>query len=437
MIRRLAGACVGVWLAASTAAAQGEPCEVVITGVARGADTTRIQRITVPGGGRHTYIGGGVDATCAGQGNRLLADSAEHFADRGVLILYHNVRYSEPRMSMTSDRMFYYTNDERLVADGNVRGRTSSGTRFTGPQFEYFRAKPGLRDVPYWIAVGRPFVRMSPADANARAADPNDPSTAPDSVDITANRIVSRNDSLVWASGAVVIERADMVSTADSAMVDNGIEFARLMRQPKVVGKGARPFTLVGQVIDVWSERRALARVLADSAATATSDSLTLTGEHIDIRFADQAIHRVYVWGGRANADAPEQALDADSLDILMPGQRLQEVRAIGTARALSRVDTARIVTTERDWIAGDTVIARFEAVTDSAATERTRMREVTATGAARAFYQVAQSGVDRGAPNLSYNRGRMITVLFVDGEMSTVTVTERASGLYLEKDRP
>lgn len=421
-------------LAVRAAHAQGRPCEIVITGVARGADTTRVRSVTTPTGGRNMYIGGVVDATCAGQGNRLLADSAEHFTERGLLILYHNVRYTEPRMTMTSDRMFYYTNEERIVAEGNVKGRSASGTRFTGPQIEYFRAKPGLRDESSWIATGRPFVRMSPNETGGARSAASD---ATDSTDLTANRVVSRNDSLVWASGAVVIDRHDMRATADSASLDNGTEFARLLREPKVVGKGERPFTLTGTVIDTWSEQRALERVVAAGDARALSDSLTLTSDTLDLRFSEQQIQQIHAWGGRAVADGAAQRIESDSMDIRMPDQRLDELFAVGRAVAQSRVDTARVVTDELDWIAGDTIHVRFETLEDSVGERTSRMREVTALGSARSFYQVPPSGGVRGAPNLSYNRGRLITVLFDAGEMSTVSVTDQASGLYLEAPAP
>ncbi len=419
---------------ARSAQAQGRPCEIVITGVARGADTTRVQSVTTPTGGRNMYIGGIVDATCAGQGNRLLADSAEHFTERGLLILYHNVRYTEPRMTMTSDRMFYYTNEERIVAEGNVQGRSASGTRFAGPQIEYFRAKPGVRVESSWIATGRPFVRMSPTETGgARSAV----SSASDSTDLTANRVLSRNDSLVWASGAVEIDRHDMRATSDSAFLDNGTEFARLLRDPKVVGKGEDPFTLTGIVIDTWSRERQLQRVVAGGSARAVSDSLTLTSDTLDLRFADQQIERIHSWGGRAVANGAAQRIESDSMDILMPQQTLSELRAVGRAEARSRVDTSRVITDEMDWIAGDTVHARFERVTDSAGVEGSRMKEVRALGNARSFYQVPPAGGVRGAPNLSYSRGRIITVLFESGEMSTVNVIDKASGIYLESLTP
>lgn len=421
---------------AELAAQSTQPCEIVITGVTRGADTTRFQSVVSPSGGRNTYVGGVVDATCEGQGNRLLADSAEHFADQGLLILYHNVRYSEPRVRITSDKMFYFTNEERLVAEGNVRGVSASGTRFRGPQMEYFRDKPGLRAQPYWIATGRPFMRMSPTESGAA------PGSSTDSLDLTANRIYSLNDSLVWASGRVIIERSDLRATGDSATLDNGAEFARLLRDPRITGKGERPFTLVGIEIDMWSKDRLLERVLSSGSAKATTDSLQLTGDTIDLRIVEQQMERVYSWGGRPRAVSAQQDIESDSMDIQMPAQQLERVHAVGRAIAYSVVDTSRVISTERDWIAGDTIDAQFEtlevphdgAATDSANTSaKTRMREVTAIGAARAFYQLPPSGGARGMPNLSYNRGRTITVHFEEGEMSTVTVSERASGLYLE----
>jgi lipopolysaccharide export system protein LptA len=331
-------------------AGERQTCDIEIREVISRRDTTRLRMYTSGTGERITYIGGGVDATCRGQGNRLLADSAEHYSERGLLLLFHNVRYTESRMQLTADRMTYHTNDDRLVAIGNVRGRTESGTRFTGPEMEYFRAKPGVRSVSRWRAPGRPVVRMSPSGDRTPDAARRDSlgNVVSDSVDITADLIISENDSLVWASGDVVIERPDLRATADSALLDNGTEFARLMRDPVIVGNGERPFRLVGTVIDLWSEDRQLTRVLASGEGEVESDSLTLRADTIDLRLREQRMERVHAWGGRAHTESPDQRIDADSLDILMPGQRLREVRALGTARAVSRSDTARIARTSR-----------------------------------------------------------------------------------------
>lgn len=415
-------------------AQRNEPCAVEFYGVVRGGVvTTSTRSITMPDGSRQVFVSGGVDATCAGQGNRLLADSAEHYADRGELILIRNVRYTESRLNMQSDRMVYYTREERLLSTGNVRGRTSTGTRFTGPQMEYLRAKPGVREFPSWRAPGRPFVRMAPSDtAAARRNALTDP-TQSDSVDITADLVTSQNDSLVWASGNVIIERHDMRATGDSAAIDQGIGLARLLERPQIVGRGERPFTMLGTEIDVWSREQRLERIRSAGGASVVSDSLTLRSDTLDLRFQDQLIHRVFAWGGRAKADTPQQQMESDSLDLLMPGQRLQEIHALRRAIAHSTVDTARIVTDERDWIAGDTIVALFDTTATADTTTATRMRQMTATGSARAFYQLAPTGGAKGAPNISYNRGREIVVSFTDGEVAKVDVRDRASGLFLE----
>lgn len=403
------------------------PCVLLITGPDAGPRTTRMRSEIIDSTGlRNTYVGGSVDATCEGQGNRLLADSAEHFAAQGMLILYHNVRYTEERVTMSSDRMVYYTREERLVAEGNVKGRTASGTRFSGPYMEYFRASPGLRTENSWVATGRPFVRMSPSETGA------EPGSDADSTDLTANVIRSRNDSLLFASGRVVLERHDMRATSDSAFVDNGEEHAQFLREPRIEGRGERAFTLVGTVIDAWSEQRKLERVVARHEAVATSDSLTLRSDTIDIRFVEQEIARIFAWGTRARADAGAQVIEADSLDVEMPGQELRRLHALGAAVALSSPDSTRIVSEEQDWIVGDTLVAQFEQVTDTAGA-RTALREVIATGGARALYQLPPPGGARGMPSLSYNRGRQITVQFDKGEMAQVRVSDQASGLYLE----
>ncbi len=414
----------------------GRPCSIVFTGVMRGGVyTSRTTMYRTASGARHTFVGGGVDATCEGQGNRLLADSAEHYEDRGELILINRVRYSEPRVNMQSDRMFYYTNEEKLVANGNVRGRTNTGTRFTGPEFTYFRAKEGVRPQPMWLAPGRPFVRMAPQDtAAARRAPKPGEAAVSDSVDLTADLVTSLNDSLIWANGKVIIERHDLRATADSATLDQPQGYARLLRDPKIVGTGERPFTMTGVEIDMWTKDERIDRVRSAGKANVISDSLTLDGDTIDLRFADQLMQRVFTWGGRAKAVTPQQEMEADSLDIRMPAQRLHELHALGRAIAYTVVDSVKIVSTERDWIAGDTIVALFDtARAEGDTTSGSRMKEVTANGRARAYYQLAPNGGERGPPNISYNSGRQIIVSFTDGEVEKVDVRDRATGLFLE----
>lgn len=411
-------------LPGTSLAQENAPCKIYFVGTARGADTTRMQFFTLATGSRITYVGGGVDARCEGQGNRLLADSAEHYEDRGELILIDRVRYTDPRVAMQSQRMVYYTTDERIHATGDVRGKMTNGTRFTGPEMFYWRAKPGLREQARWRAPGRPFVRMAPDSASK---------TKSDSTDLTADLVVSENDSLMWAVGQVVIERPDLRATADSANMNRVSEHARLMRTPRIAGLGERPFKLAGEVVDLWSKDQKLERVLSSGAAFVSSDSLQMRGDTIDLRMRDQRIQRAYTWGTRAYADGAAQQMEADSLDILLPDQRVREVHAIGKAIAWSKVDSLKILSDERDWIAGDTLLALFDTVSAGDTSSSARMRQVTATGDARSFYQLAPSSGERGVPNINYNRGREIVVSFAEGEVELVKVKDRASGIYLE----
>lgn len=434
-------------LAGPAGAQDGKPCALEFRGVVRaGALTTAMKVFTNPDGTKRTYISGGVDATCAGQGNRLLADSAEHYADRGELILIRRVRYTDARVRMTSDRMVYYTNEERLHATGSVQGTTDGGTRFAGPEMTYLRARAGVREVSAWRAPGRPTVWLAPqprpAATPAVAVRPRErpttPATTVDTVQVIGDVVSSENDSLVWAVGAVRITRTDLRATADSARMDQGIGLAELRRAPRIVGTGERAYTMVATEIDLYSRDEQLERVRGHGEGRIDADSMILRADTLDLRLVAQEMDRVQAWGGRAHADGSAQQMEADSLDMRLPRQRLEEVRAVGRAVTRSRPDSLTIRSAESDWIAGDTIIARFETLTPPGDTaETTRMRDVVATGTARAFYQVGTSDGDPTMPNLSYNRGRRITVTFEEGAVRDVLVEERASGLYLEAPKP
>lgn len=419
----------------------GRPCALEFRGVVRGgALTTTMKVFSNPDGTKRTYIGGGVDATCAGQGNRLLADSAEHYADRGELVLIRRVRYSDARVRMTSDRMVYYTADERLHATGAVQGSTDRGTRFAGPEMTYLRARTGIRSLSSWRAPGRPTVWLAPqARAETRRAGSVRTSnrggaSSADTVQVIGEVVWAENDSLVWAVGDVRITRPDLRATADSAQLDQGIGLAELRRSPRIIGTGERTYTMVATEIDLWSKDEQLERVRGNGDGRIDADSMVLRADTLALRLVQQELDRVQAWGGRARADGATQQMEADSLDLLMPRQQLEEVRAIGRALSRSRPDTLRIRSEEMDWIAGDTIIARFETVSAPGDTaEATRMRDVVSTGAARSFYQVAVRDGDPALPNISYNRGRRITVTFTEGEVRDVLVEDKASGLYLE----
>ena len=385
---------------------------------------TTLTRLVQPSGLYLTILGRGVVVSCAGQNNRISADSAEFNEDLGLLLLIGSVHYTEPQATIDSDRMTYYRAEDRLNAQGNVVATMSSGSVMRSPETDYFRAVVG-RPVSRIVAIGRPQLSLVEPGAGG--------TTEP--VVVLADRIVLAGDSLAYASGRVDITRTSVRANSDSAFVDSKREFIRLMRSPVVAGAGEQPFTLRGGTIDLFSRERKLERVLATPSGHAIRETMELLADSIDLRLVNERVERAFAWGAeRARARSPNRDITADSIYAYSPNERLRELHAVGGALANSIPDTATVLSNESDWIAGDTIIARFDSVA-AGDTTRPFPRDLTATGSARSFYQFGNPQGVRERPTVNYVRGRVITIAFADGEVSTVTVTDQASGVYLEAE--
>ncbi len=376
-------------------------------------------------GNRNSFWGGGIVAHCIGQGNTLTADSAEYYGAQGMLHLIGNVHYTEPRLTVDSRTMTYYQTDDHLHAEGDVVAVMSNGSTLRGPSADYYRSTP-QRPVARMFAPGRPNVTLVQKDTTGRGKPP-------DTAHVVANQITMQGDSLVYASGRVQITRPDLVATGDSAFLDSGHDFARLMREPLVKGMGSRTFTLTGGVIDVYSKSRQVERVVATPSGHALSQDLELVADTVDLRIQNNQLQRVIAWGkGRARAVSPDREIVADSIDAIMPGQRVREVRALRNAYAESNPDSG-VVSTQRDWMRGDTIVASFDTLVGTDTANRPRIREIVAAGSARSFYQMKNSKGPQTQPTINYVRGRIIDILFEDRKVSTVTVTDKATGVLIE----
>jgi hypothetical protein len=215
--------------------------------------------------------------------------------------------------------------------------------------------------------------------------------------------------------------------------MDSGRDFARLMREPMVKSTGARAFTLTGGLIDVYSRNRQLERVVATPNGHALSQDLELVADTVDLRIQNNQLQRVMAWGkGRSRAVSPEREIVADSIDAIMPGQRVREVRALRNAYAESNPDSG-VVSTQRDWMRGDTIVAHFDSLVGTDTASRPRVREIVAEGSARSFYQMKNSKGPETQPTVNYVRGRIIDILFEDRKVATVTVTDQATGVMIE----
>ncbi len=417
----LIGSCI---LVASTASSQGTRDCILQYETSSGNTRTNAQKM--PSGQYNFFQGGGVTYHCEGQGNTLQADSAEYYGDQKVLYMIGSVHYTEARAKVDSDRMTYFQLEDRLRAEGNVNVRTQTGTTMKGPVVDYYRATP-TRLLTRTIATGRPTMAIVQKQTGKDA--PSEP------VNVVANAIVADGDNLVYASGGVEITRSDIIAKADSAFLDGQREFARLMRTPSIKGRKGRPFTLTGGVIDLFSHNKALERVVATPQGHVLSQDLELVADSVDLRLNQSQIDRVMAWGKKSRAEAlsPDRQVIADSIDAQMPGQRLREVRAIGTAYANSVPDTSRIVSTERDWMRGDSVIAQFDSAAKGDTTSKPKAKKIVATGNASSFYQLASTNTAHSAPSVNYVRGRIITVTFADNAVDKVDVLDKATGVYLE----
>lgn len=460
------------------AQAPGGRCNIELRG---GSDSSRMTTTTSSvNGPRNVFFGGRVDAHCLNQDVRLVADSAEWYQGAQVLYLIGNVKYTEPRVRVSSNQMNYFQVDERLVATGNVDAVLPSGSIMKGPQATYYRAVKGVRPAARLEAVQRPRLWLSQRDSSGKQSEP---------VQVTANQITTDNDSLVFAGGKVEITRSDLDARSDSAFLDSGGEFARLMIQPVIIGKGERGYTLRGRQVELYTRNKVVQRVLAQAEARATSQDLLLTADTIDLRVENNKAQAAYVWGqSRARAVSPDRDLIADSMAVRMPDQQLREVRAFRKAVVTTIPDTATVRSGDKDWLKGDTIYAYFDstarrksvrAVIDApaaaavapkaapgkakpkpadtlvtpavvAARDSTRrdstvadtagtkpqLRELHSKGHASARYQIAAQGGSPEKPAINYSRGDRITVTMDTVGVSKVQIDDHAVGLYLEPTR-
>lgn len=419
-------ALAGVLVAAGAAGAQvpGGRCNLTFTNT----PNTRLRSVQVPGGRYQSFIGGGVFAKCDRQDVTLQSDSAEYYETTNMVILLGSVRYREPRAMVDSRKLTYFMTDERLYAEGDVVVTLPSGTTMKGPNVEYFRAVPAVRKESRMWAPQRSLTRLVQKDSAGKPQEP---------VIVQADRTLGQNDSLIFLGGRVTIDRSDITSASDSARLDAGTNFAQLVGNAVVRGKGRRPFTLESTVIDLFTRERQLERVKARGSARAIGEDFDLSSDTILLRVDSSRIERAQAWGRtRALVVSPGRRMIADSLDVHMPRQRVRLVRALRGAYAETEPDSVKIRSKERDWIRGDTLVAEFDSIPAADTASKSRVKSIVATGTARSYYQVASSTGKVERPGVNYVRGAFITVRFDTTGLRTVQVDEKAVGVYLEASR-
>ena len=402
---------------ADTGQGAGRPCEVAIDSMARA-----YQR---PGGGTtiNYFGGGGIRAHCKGTTTTLAADTMAYFTVLGRLDLLKQVKIRDTTLALDANYVSYYTRDERLEARNqvvSVNRRTGSVLR--GPNLTYLRVVQGVRDTVEMYASARPTVeyRESP--------DSGEPYV------IVADRIRMKGDDRVWAAGHVTIDRSDFASRSDSMMLDQTRGAGVLVGQPRVEGRSGKTYTLVGTRIELGLEQREIRVVRALGKGKATGDDWLLTADTIHLFVTDRKLQQTFAWGdsSRPHAVSSLYTIDADSLAIDTPGEVLTESRAFGRALSTAKRDSASPAV-DIDWIAGDSLTARFVQEKDSTGRERSRLQQIHATGSARALTHHFDDRDSTAAPAINYSRGRQIAVALKGAKIDRVVVAGQADGVHLE----
>jgi lipopolysaccharide export system protein LptA len=388
--------------------------------------------IKLPSGQRNFYVGGNVVARCPAQRLVLRSDSLEYYGDEGRAYFIGNVDYTEPRLTLKSELLTYFQREERILATLDVDAKLPTGSNLKGPQLEFWRSIPGVRQ-QHATAVGRPTISIVQRDSAGRPQPP---------VTVTGNNVWMIGDTVVASSGQVVVIRPELTASGDSLFLDASTGLLRLMRNPRVLGSRGRPYTLVGQTIDVLTKDRKLERVLAKSSAEATSQDLNLKSDTIDLRIVNDSLHRAISWGkSRSRAVSASQSIVADSTDVRMPGQRLREMHAVGGAVAEGAPDTTRFRTSERDRLTGDTIVAHFDTAASLLrdSTSKPKIRLLVSSGHATSLQHLPPRDTTLRTPAIVYVAGRAIDVSFDSGAVKHVMVRDDSlsTGLYLEPETP
>ena len=404
---------------------RGRPCKVLVDSVGRQG-----QRVEVRAKETNVFAGGGVLAHCEGTSTTLSADSVAWFAGvkRFDMIGQRNiVHIRDTTLTLDATTATYYLAQERLEAHRNVVAvNRTTGTVLRGPNLTYYRAAPGIRDTIEMYSSGRPTI-----DYHA-TADSGEPYI------IVADRVRFKGNDKMWGGGRVTIDRSDFAAQGDSMQLDQPTGFGVLVGKPAMEGKGARPYKLTGTRIELGLAGRELRRVKALGEGVATGSDWRLTADTIDLRLERRKLQRAFAWGPkdsvRSRAVSTTTTIRADSLALDLPDEVLTEARAFGHAFSTSKKDSTK--NADVDWIAGDSLIARWTQVPDSASAPKTRLHELISRNNARALTHV-QSEHDTAGPSINYSRGTVIRIVMKGDKVDTVTVTGHADGVQLEHRPP
>jgi hypothetical protein len=390
--------------------------------------------IQTQGGQYQTFAGGGFWAHCAGQRTTMFSDSVAHYPERDLLYLIGHVRFRDSVSLLNADSVTYLLSQERLIAKGHVYTQNlRTRSDLTGPNLDYLRAAPPIRDTLESYATGRPTMHFYPS---RRAGGPP-PAAATDTEPfvVVADRTRMRGSDRMWGGGHVTVDRSDVAARGDSAELDLARNRGALIGSPAIDGTGSDAYHLVGRYISFrLSAEHEIREVVASGDAVARGPDWRLDADTLNMTLDSGKVQRARAWGRtkRPTAVSGIHTIVADSLDIRMPGQIVRLVWGYGQARTSSRDS----LSADEDWMTGDTMRADFAvraAARDSAPSRKAELEHLTAFGSARALYHVENDQNPHGPKGVNYARAKRIDIAMDSSKVRTVDFVGQAQGVYLE----
>lgn len=431
-------------------------------------------------GGSTVYHVEQVVIRCEGD-SEIRADEADIFEARGESNLYGNVIFQDTVRRLTSDNAVYTSGIGRLYATGNVVFTDlSTGSSLRGPNLEYYRPRDD-RPEARLIATERPHLTLVPESEDSVPAEP---------IEIDADRTTIIGETMT-AVGSVVIQRSDLDAWAEQARYDRVSGRLDLRERARLQSE---EYEITGEHIAALIPAEGIQRLTSRGDATLEGEEIQVAAPELRMYFENDLLERLVAVTPDSAGSAPAERatvtatgfrLEADSITALSPGQQLEQVIAIGSARgeaidtvpsappvaraagadtavavadtliadsAVAEIEGMASIAMDRDWIAGDTVIAYFAPAPDSAAPDsvavdgageaeepEVRLERLVARGSARSLYRVRDDEQPRNGarPPLNYLSGETIELSLTAGELELAQVSGLRRGVYLDPIPP
>ncbi|HEX9105596.1 MAG TPA: LptA/OstA family protein, partial [Longimicrobiales bacterium] len=354
-----------------------------------------------------TYMGGGVTVTCPESGRVIKADSMVMLANGDQRLLIGHAYYSDKEKTLTADQINYMGAQKHMFAQfGGTNPMVQlvdkvNGAIIRGQYMDYTPAQGGKEShAIIYSQSGRPHAVLrgktqggAPAPAaaaadtahpdttQARPARPAQPDTSATLVD--ADRMEITGQKAFHAIGNVVITRSDMKGAAQDALYDPDADHLKLSGSAKVTGD---QFSLTGGTIDGNLVGNEFKDVTATFQAELQSKDLRVKSPAMTIAFDKGQVQRMVALSAErakrtatdgkvlAEAFAKDFHLVADSIDAKAPGQKIEQVVAVGRAYGERQNDSIKVKMPEiasKDWLRGDTITGYFTDASPKARQEK------------------------------------------------------------------